>query len=80
MHEVILNTIWSNIEKKVIIMSKKIAAVASKRFFHNIFICMKCNARRKAKPDMVKSRKIKCRKCGSKQLRPKAKERRGQTK
>ncbi|MBI5347683.1 MAG: 50S ribosomal protein L40e [Candidatus Aenigmarchaeota archaeon] len=61
-------------------MAKKLANVAMKRLFLNVFICMKCNAKRRANPDMVKKRKIKCRKCGSKQLRPKAKEKRGQNK
>ena len=59
-------------------MAKKIPDAASMRLFHNVFICMKCNAKIRAKPEKVKKGKIKCRKCGSKQLRLKAKERRGQ--
>ncbi|MFA4819631.1 MAG: 50S ribosomal protein L40e [Candidatus Aenigmatarchaeota archaeon] len=48
------------------------------RMFKNMFVCMKCNAKIRAAQDKVKKHKIKCRKCGSKQLRLKAKERRGQ--
>ncbi len=58
-------------------MAKKLVDVAAKRLFINVFICMKCNAKIRAQPDKVKKGKIKCRKCGSKQLRLKAKERRG---
>ncbi len=61
-------------------MAKKLASVALKRMFQNVYICMKCNAKRRAQGDKVKKGKIKCRKCGSKQLRLKAKERRGQSK
>ncbi|MCX6818554.1 MAG: 50S ribosomal protein L40e [Candidatus Aenigmarchaeota archaeon] len=45
--------------------------------FHNVFVCMKCSAKIRAPPEKVKKRKIKCRKCGSNELRLKAKERRG---
>ncbi|MBI2076486.1 MAG: 50S ribosomal protein L40e [Candidatus Aenigmarchaeota archaeon] len=48
-----------------------------KRLFQNVFICIKCNARVRALPEKVKKGKIKCRRCGSKDLRLKAKERRG---
>ena len=58
-------------------MAKKLADVPAKRLFINVFICMKCNAKIKAQPDKVKKGVIKCRKCGSRQLRLKAKERRG---
>jgi len=53
----------------------KIEAV-SKRMFDRVFICMKCNAKMRADLGKVKLRKIKCRKCGYKGLRPKSKERR----
>jgi ribosomal protein L40E len=36
---------------------------------------MKCNAKIRADPKKVKERKVKCRKCFSKDLRPKSKER-----
>ena len=58
-------------------MAKKLIDVMARRLFINMFVCMKCNAKIKAQPDKVKKGKIKCRKCGSKQLRLKAKERRG---
>ncbi len=58
-------------------MAKKLPEVLAKRMFLNMFVCMKCNAKIRALPDKVKKGKIKCRKCGSKQLRLKAKERRG---
>ncbi len=58
-------------------MAKKLAEAVAKRLFINVFICMKCNAKIRAQPDKVKKGKIKCRKCGSRQLRLKAKERRG---
>ena len=58
-------------------MGKKIAEAAANRLFLNMFICMRCNAKIRAQPDKVKKGFIKCRKCGSKNLRLKAKERRG---
>jgi ribosomal protein L40E len=48
-----------------------------KRLFQNVFICMHCNGKIRAPPEKVKRGKIKCRRCGSKDLRLKAKERRG---
>lgn len=59
-------------------MAKKMPEPIANRMFKNMFICMKCNAKIRAAPDKVKNKRIKCRKCGSKQLRLKAKERRGQ--
>ena len=58
-------------------MAKKLPEAMANRMFKNMFVCMKCNAKIRAIPDKVKAKKIKCRKCGSKQLRLKAKERRG---
>ncbi len=58
-------------------MGKKIAEPTAKRLFENMFICLKCNAKMRAQPDKVKKGKIKCRHCGCKKLRLKAKERRG---
>ena len=58
-------------------MGKKIAEAAANRLFLNMFICMRCNARIRAQPEKVKKGLIKCRKCLSKNLRLKAKERRG---
>lgn len=46
-----------------------------KRKFQNVYICKRCGARIKTK----KPKRTKCRKCGSRNLRPKAKERRTET-
>ncbi|MFP4116542.1 MAG: 50S ribosomal protein L40e [Candidatus Aenigmatarchaeota archaeon] len=45
-----------------------------KRLFDNVFICMNCKAKMRAKPRKVRDGKVKCRKCGSKDLRLKSKE------
>ena len=58
-------------------MAKKINELAARRLFTNMFVCMRCNAKMRAQPDKIKKNLIKCRKCGSKNLRLKAKERRG---
>lgn len=58
-------------------MGKKINEAVANRLFLNMFICMHCNANNRANPDKVKKGLIKCRKCNSKNLRLKAKERRG---
>ena len=52
----------------------KIEAV-TKRLFDRVFVCMRCNAKIRASPKHVKAGKIKCRKCYSKALRLKSKER-----
>jgi ribosomal protein L40E len=59
-------------------MPKKIPEAVAKRLFLNMYICMDCNARMRTTLDKVKKKKVKCRKCGNKNLRLKAKERRGQ--
>jgi ribosomal protein L40E len=58
-------------------MPKKIPEVVLKRLYLNSYVCMKCNAKTKSTRDKVIRGKTKCRKCGSKELRLKAKERRG---
>jgi len=52
----------------------KIEAV-TKRIYNRVFVCMKCNAKIRADARKVRAGKIKCRKCYSKDLRPKSKER-----
>ena len=52
----------------------KIEAV-TKRLYDRVFVCMRCNAKIRADPQKVKIGKVKCRKCFSKDLRPKSKER-----
>ncbi len=44
------------------------------RKFDRIFICRKCGARIRADPDKVRAGLVRCRKCGSKALRPKKSE------
>jgi len=50
---------------------------AKKRLFDGVFICMKCNSKIRAKPQKVIDGKVRCRKCGSSDLRPKSRESRG---
>lgn len=52
----------------------KIEAV-TKRLYDRVYVCMRCNAKIRADPAKVMEGKIKCRKCFSKDLRPKSKER-----
>lgn len=58
-------------------MPKKLPETVAKRLYENMFVCMKCNSRIRAQPEKVKKGRIKCRRCGGKNLRLKAKERRG---
>lgn len=43
---------------------------AEARLFHNIFVCKKCKTKIRAPTLKVLAGKVKCRKCGSKALRP----------
>jgi len=45
------------------------------RVYSRVYICMKCCARIRADAQKVIQKKIKCRKCGYRGLRPKSKER-----
>ncbi len=56
-------------------MVKKKFKEMENRLFNRVFICMKCNSKIKADEKKIKIGKIKCRKCGSKRLRKKHKER-----
>jgi len=58
-------------------MVKKIAPEAAERLFHRVFVCRVCKSKIRADSSKVRLGKIKCRKCGSKVLRPKRKEPRG---
>lgn len=42
---------------------------AAARLFDRVFICMKCGAKMRADGIKVRAKKIKCRKCKTKQLR-----------
>jgi large subunit ribosomal protein L40e len=57
-------------------MKKRLPPEVSARIFDNVYICRNCGAKIRTK----NPEKTKCRKCGSKKLRPKAKERRGVSK
>ncbi|MBS3055574.1 MAG: 50S ribosomal protein L40e [Candidatus Aenigmarchaeota archaeon] len=52
-------------------MGKKTYPEAMARLYLRVYVCRVCKTKRKADPIKVKLRKIKCRRCGSKQLRPK---------
>ncbi len=55
-------------------MVKKLAPEAAKRLFERVFVCKKCKSKIRTDYTKVRERKVKCRKCGSKDLRPKKKE------
>lgn len=46
---------------------------AQRRLFHNIYVCKVCKRKIRADPRDVQLGKVKCRKCGSRELRPKKK-------
>lgn len=56
-------------------MGKLRAPATVKRVYERVFICMKCNANIRSDVLRVKAGKVKCRKCNSKQLRVKKKDR-----
>jgi len=43
---------------------------ASNRLFKNMFVCKKCKKKMRTSPQKVIERKVKCRGCGYKILRP----------
>ena len=55
-------------------MAKKIFPEAMERLYNRIFVCRKCKSKIRADPPKVRAGKVKCRKCGSKALRPKRRE------
>ena len=58
-------------------MAKKLPPELLERQFKNMYVCMRCNAKNRTTLAKVNAKSAKCRKCGSKRLRLKAKERRG---
>jgi ribosomal protein L40E len=52
-------------------MVKKVFPEAVARLYTRVFVCRVCKSKIRADPAKVKDRKIKCRKCGSRELRPK---------
>ena len=43
---------------------------AQNRLFKNIFVCKKCKTKKRSIPQRVIEKKVKCRRCGSKDFRP----------
>ena len=43
---------------------------AEERLFKNVFVCRRCNTKVRAPTLKVLAGKVKCRKCGSRALRP----------
>lgn len=56
-------------------MVKKLFPEAMHRLYSRVFVCRKCKSKIKADYSKVREGKVKCRKCGSRYLRPKKKER-----
>lgn len=54
-------------------MVKKTFPEAAQRIFHRVFVCKRCKRKIRADLRKVREGKVKCRKCGSKALRPKKK-------
>ena len=52
-------------------MVKKSFPEATQRLFYRVFVCKVCKTKIRADPAKVKAGKVKCRRCGSKALRPK---------
>jgi len=55
-------------------MVKKLFPEAVNRLYHRVFVCRRCKSKIRADYTKVKEGKVKCRKCGSRILRPKRKE------
>jgi len=54
-------------------MAKKLFPEATARLYYRVFVCRVCKSKVRADPAKVKAGKVKCRKCGSRALRPKRK-------
>jgi ribosomal protein L40E len=52
-------------------MVKKAFPEAMQRLFLRVFVCRVCKSKIRADPAKVRQGKVKCRRCGSKYLRPK---------
>ncbi len=55
-------------------MVKKIFPEAMDRLFNRVFVCRRCKAKIRADEAKVRAGKVKCRRCGSRALRPKRRE------
>jgi len=56
-------------------MVRKTFPEAMHRIYYRVFVCRKCKSKIRADYTKVREGKVKCRKCGSRALRPKRKER-----
>jgi ribosomal protein L40E len=61
-------------------MAVRMPEDVAKRLFHRVFICIYCNAKMRADHQKILQGKVKCRRCGHKKFRAKAKEKRGMRK
>lgn len=52
-------------------MVKKAFPEAMQRLFLRVFVCRVCKSKIRADPAKVREGKVKCRRCGSRALRPK---------
>ncbi len=43
---------------------------AQERLYKDIFVCRKCKSKQRTQPQKVLQKKVSCRKCGCKALRP----------
>jgi len=55
-------------------MVKKIFPEAMNRIYNRVFVCRKCKSKIRTDYSRVRDKKVKCRKCGSQDFRPKRKE------
>lgn len=56
-----------------IAMTKKLYPEAVRRIFTRVYVCKVCKSKLRSDSKQVRAGKVKCRKCGSHQLRPKNK-------
>jgi len=52
-------------------MARKVFPEAAHRLFNNVFVCKVCKAKIRADSRKIREGKVKCRKCGSRELRAK---------
>jgi ribosomal protein L40E len=52
-------------------MVRKTFPEAVARLYQRVFVCRVCKSKMRADPAKVRGGKVKCRKCGSRSLRPK---------
>jgi len=52
-------------------MVKRMPPEVVQRLFQRVFVCKVCKSKIRADPAKVRAGKVKCRKCGSRALRPK---------